>query len=168
MTIGKKMQDAISEQVKHEFYSAYLYLSMAVQCESEGYPGCASWMKLQWQEEIVHATRLMDYVARRGGRVTLQAIDQPPSKFGSLLAMFEQVLKHEQSVTAKIHNLYDLAASEKDHASTAELQWFVTEQVEEEETAMGVVDMLKQIGDHGPALIMLDRQLGARQAGPAE
>ena len=164
MNISKTMQDAIGEQVKHEFYSAYLYLSMAVQCEADTLPGCANWMRLQWQEEIAHATRLMDYVARRGGRITLEAVDKPPSAFGTPLKMFEQVLEHEQSVTAKIHKLYDMATSEKDHATTAELQWFVTEQVEEEEQATQIIDTLKQIGDHGPELLVLDRQLGARQA----
>ena len=162
MNISKKMQAAISEQVKHEFYSAYLYLSMAVQCEAEGYPGCAHWMKLQWREEIAHGTRLMNWVARRGGRVTLQAIDQPPAEFGNLLAMFEQVLEHEQSVTAKIHKLYDMASSEKDHATTVILHWYVNEQVEEEATAETLFHQVKMLEGSPHGLLMLDRELAGR------
>ena len=163
MNISKNMQDAISTQVQHEFYSAYLYLSMAIHCDAENYPGCAHWLRLQWQEEIAHATRLIDYVSRRDGQVTLEALDQPPSKFGSLLELFQQVLEHEQSVTAKIHKLYDLATTEKDHASTAELQWFVSEQVEEEDQATQNIETLKQIGDHAAELLVFDRQLAGRQ-----
>jgi ferritin len=168
MNISKKMQDAISTQVKHEIYSAYLYLSMSVWCDKENRPGCAHWLKLQWQEELAHAERFMTYLNRRGGSVTLEAINKPPSDFGSLLQLFEQVLEHEQSVTAKINKLYEMAQSEKDYATEGELQWFITEQVEEEESATDIIELLKQVGDHGPSLLMLDRQLGQRTAGGGE
>lgn len=164
MTISKKMQDAINAQINFELYSAYVYLSMSHHCEAESLSGCATWLSLQWEEEIAHATRLMNYLNRRGGRVVLEAIEKPPAKFGSLLALFEDVLKHEQEVTAKIHDLYDLATGEKDHASVAELQWFVNEQVEEEENATAIIEQLKMVGDHKPSLLMLDRKLGERTA----
>jgi ferritin len=156
------MQNSINGQIRYELASAYIYLSMSAHCEAEGWTGCAHWLRLQWQEEIGHGTRLLDYVLRRGGRVTLDALDKPPAKFGSLLAMFEQVLEHEQSVTARIHKLVDQAIAEKDHATVAELQWFVTEQVEEEEQATQIVELLKRVGQHEPALLMFDRRLAER------
>lgn len=163
MKISKKLQDALSEQVKHEVNSAYLYLAMSLSCDAEGLSGCAHWLRTQWHEELGHAAKMMQYVNSRGGRVTLAAIDKPPSKYGTPLELFEQVLEHEQNITSKIHKLYDQASSEKDHATTAHLQWFITEQVEEEETASGLVDTLKMIGDHAPALMMFDRRLSERQ-----
>lgn len=165
MNISTKMQNAINGQIRYELFSAYVYLSMSAHCEAEGWTGCAHWLRVQWQEEIVHATRLLDYVLRRGGRVTLEGIEKPPTKFGPLLLMFEQVLEHERSVTARIHKLVDQAAKEKDHATTAELQWFVTEQVEEEEQATLNVELLKKIGEQEPALLMFDRRLAERAAG---
>lgn len=169
MNISTKMQSAINTQIKHEFYSAYLYLSMSAHCDAEGWSGCAHWLRLQWQEEIAHALRLFDFVQRRGGHAILEAIDKPPSSFGPLVELFEQVLEHEQSVTAKIHKLMDQALVEKDHATSTELQWFVTEQVEEEENAMYNVDVLKKIGDNKAELLHFDRTLGDRQteASPA-
>jgi len=163
MIISKKMQEAMSGQVKHEINAAYLYLSMSAYCDGEGLPGCAHWLKTQWQEEIEHATKIMQFVNSRGGRITLAAIDKPPSKFGTMLELFEQVLAHERSITSKIYKLYDQATDEKDHASAAHLQWFITEQVEEEDTASGLVESLKMIGDHAPALMMFDRRLGERE-----
>lgn len=163
MKLAKKMQDAINEQIKHELYSAYLYLSMSHYCESHSLPGTAKWLRMQWSEEQAHATRLMDYINRRGGQVSLAAIDKPPVEFGTLLNLFEQVLKHEESISARIHKLYETATAAKDHATATELQWFITEQVEEEENAGQIVDHLKLIGDNLPGLFMLDRQLGARQ-----
>jgi ferritin len=165
MNISSKMQNAINGQINYEFFSAYIYLGMSAHCEAEGWTGCAHWLRVQWQEEVGHATRLLDYVLRRGGRVTLHTIDQPPAKFGALQTLFEQVLEHEQSVTARIHKLVDQAQSEKDHATVAELQWFVTEQVEEEEQATLNVELLKKIGKHEPALLMFDRKLAERAAG---
>jgi ferritin len=165
MNISTKMQNAINGQIRFELFSAYVYLGMSAHCSAEGWPGCAHWLRVQWQEEIGHATRLLDYVLRRGGHVTLEGIEKPPAKFGPLLAMFEQVLEHEQAVTARIHKLVDQAQAEKDHATTAELQWFVTEQVEEEEQATQNVELLKKIGKLEPGLLMFDRRLGERAAG---
>ncbi len=162
--LGKKIQDAVNEQIKNELYSAYLYLSMAAYCESINLPGCAHWMRMQEQEERLHAFKFFDFIHERGGRAILQAIDQPPSEFESLLDVFEKTLEHEQKVTAMIHNLYDLAVQEKDYASQIFLQWFVTEQVEEEDSVSRVIDTIKMIGDSPQALLMLDRELGGRTA----
>lgn len=165
MNISSKMQSALNGQIRYELASAYIYLAMSAHCEAEGWSGCAHWLRLQWQEEVGHATRLLDYVLRRGGRVTLEGIDKPPAKFGSILTMFEQVLEHEQGVTARIHKLVDQATAEKDHATTSELQWFVNEQVEEEEQASRNVDLLKKIGKQEAALLLFDRRLAERAAG---
>jgi ferritin len=163
--LSKTLQDAMNEQIKNELYSAYLYLSMSAYCEEANLPGFAHWMRLQAQEEVSHAMKFYDFIYERGGRVVLQAIDQPPVEFQSPLGVFEQTLGHEQKVTAMIHDLYTLAVEEKDYASQAFLQWFVTEQVEEEDSASQVLETLKMIGDKGHALLMLDRELGRRGAG---
>ncbi len=162
--LSKTLQDAMNEQIKNELYSAYLYLSMSAYCEAANLPGFAHWMRVQAQEEEAHAMKFYEFIYERGGRVVLQAIDQPPVEFQSPLAVFEQTLEHEQKVTAMIHDLYALAVEEKDYASQAFLQWFVTEQVEEEASATQILETLKMIGDKGHALIMLDRQLGRREA----
>ena len=120
-------------------------------------------MRLQYEEEVSHAMKLFDYIHDRGGRVVLQAIDQPAAEFGSLLDVFQKALEHEQKVTGMINRIYDLAVKENDYPTQIEMQWFITEQVEEEKSAGDIVDQLKMVGDHGPSLIMLDRHLGARQ-----
>lgn len=160
--LSKVMQDAINEQIKNEFYSAYLYLSMSAHCQTVNLPGIAHWLRLQSQEEASHALKLFDYVHDRGGHVILKAIDQPPAKFQSPIDIFQQTLEHERKVSGMIHRLYALAVKESDYASQALLQWFVTEQVEEEKRASQIVEQLKMTGDGGPALLMLDRQLAAR------
>ncbi len=160
---NQKIQDAVNAQIKRELESAYIYLSMAAYFDSINLPGFAHWMKMQFQEEQAHALKFYDYIYDRGGRVALQAIDQPPVEFQSPLDAFEKTLAHEQKVTGHINDLYALAIEEKDFASQVILQWFVEEQVEEEKTAGDIVDMLKRIGDNDQALIMLDRELGQRQ-----
>ncbi|NIV36088.1 MAG: ferritin [Anaerolineae bacterium] len=162
--LSQAMQDAINEQIKNELYSAYLYLSMSAHCESDGMSGCARWMRAQSQEEVEHAMKFFDFVNERGGRVTLHAIDQPPTEFDSLLAIFKETLEHERKVTAMIHGLYQLALEEKDYAAQVMLHWFIEEQVEEESSATQILDTLEMIGDKGHALIMLDRELGKRGA----
>jgi ferritin len=158
------MQDAINEQINAELYSAYLYLAMSAHSAAANLPGFARWMRIQGQEELGHALRFFDQVVDRGGRPTLQAIRQPPATFTGPLDIFRQTLAHEQEVTKRIHQLYGLAATEKDYASQEMLQWFIKEQVEEERSASEVLETLKLAGEQGPALIILDRQLGARQA----
>ena len=161
--LSKAVEQAINDQIKNEHYSAYLYLSMSAYLESANLPGMARWMRLQSDEEMSHAMKFFDHVHDRGGRVVLQAIGQPPSEFGSPLDVFEKALAHEQKVTGLINQIYDLAVKEDDYPSQIELQWFITEQVEEEKSAGDIVELLKVIGDHGPSVIMVDRQLGARQ-----
>jgi len=160
--LSKVVQDALNQQIKDELYSSYLYLSMSAYCETINLPGFAHWMRLQSEEELSHAMKLFDYVNDRGGRVVLQGIDQPPAEFNAPLDIFQQVLEHEQKVTGLIHQLYALALKENDYPTQVELQWFIKEQVEEEKSAGEIVEQLKVIGDHSTALLMLDRQLGAR------
>jgi len=162
MVLGKTLQDAINEQVKNELYSGYMYLAMAAYCEGNNFPGAAKWMRMQSGEEQEHAMKLYDYVFDRGGRVTLQAIAQPPADYKSLLDIFEQAYSHEQKVTGMINNLYAAAAKENDYATMSMLKWFIDEQVEEERNASQVVEMLKLAGNHIPAVMMLDGRLGAR------
>jgi len=161
--INKKIEAAINEQIKNEFYSAYLYLSMAAYCESINFPGFAHWMHLQYEEENAHALRLFHFLNDRGGRVRLMAIDEPASEFESPLALFEQVLAHEQKVTGMIHDLYALAVKENDYPTQVEMQWFISEQVEEEKNAGDIVEQIKMAENNKTALLMLDRELGARQ-----
>jgi ferritin len=161
--LGKEIQDAMNEQVKNEFYAAYQYLSMAAYCESENLPGFAHWMRTQAQEETQHAMKFYDFILDRNGRVVLQAVEEPVVEFGSPLEVFERALEHEQRVTAMINDLYGLAVRENDYASQTFMQWFVTEQVEEEKNAGDVVETLKMIGDRSEALFLLDRELGRRR-----
>jgi ferritin len=161
--LSKTMQDAINEQIKHELYSAYIYLAMSAYAEAENWLGAARWLRAQAAEEQTHAMKMFDFVNDRGGRVSLQAIAQPPQEFTSLLDVFEQVLAHERKVTALIHRLYETAVSEKDYAAQVMLQWFIDEQVEEEKNAAMIVEALKSVGTQGTALFMVDRWLGERQ-----
>ena len=162
--LSEKLQDAINEQIKNELYSAYLYLSMAAYSEAVSLPGFANWMRAQAREETSHALKLFDFVNERGGRVVLYAIDQPPAEFESPLDVFEKTLKHERHVTSLIHDLYGLAVEENDYPTQVMLHWFIEEQVEEESTASQILETLRMIGDNDNALLMLDRELGARAA----
>jgi ferritin len=160
--LSKKMSAALNDQINLELASAYIYLSMSAYCNEANLNGATSWLRIQWEEELAHATKLIDYIAERGGGITLKAIAQPPSKFSSLLDVFEQVLAHEQKVTAAIHKIYDLAVAEKDYASQTFLQWYVNEQVEEENSPAKIIGMLRLVGDSGPALLMVDHRLAER------
>ena len=160
--LSMNLEAAINDQIKHELYSAYLYLSMSAYAESNNMPGAAKWLAKQAKEEQEHALKFFGYVHDRGGKVTLQAIPQPPAEFTSLLDIFEQVKGHEAQVTSLIHRLYDMALKENDYASQIMLQWFVTEQVEEEKNAATVVDALRSVGAQGASLFMVDRWLGER------
>jgi len=160
--LSKKMNDAINDQINAEMYSSYLYLSMAAHFESVNLKGFANWMEVQAKEEQMHAEKFMRYINDAGGRVVLQAIDQPPAEFTSPLQVFEETLKHERFVTSRINGLVALAREENDNAAYAMLQWFVTEQVEEEATADEFVNQLKIIGDNGHGLLMLDREMAGR------
>jgi ferritin len=161
----KKMGKALNDQINAELYSAYMYLSMSAYFEAENLPGFAKWMRIQWQEEIMHALKIYDYVNERGDKVVLKSIDEPPSKWKSPLDAFQATYKHEQIVTGRINDLVNMAEAEKDHATNAFLQWFVTEQVEEEKSADEIVQKLKRISDAPGGLYMLDKELGQRQSG---
>jgi len=160
--LSDKLQKAINNQITHEMYSAYLYLAMSAHFEAGNLPGMARWMRLQAGEEQAHALRFLDYISGRNGRVMLQAIPQPPADFGTPKAVFDQVLKHEQDVTSLITQLYELAVEEKDYAAQAMLQWFITEQVEEEKNAAEIVAQLELVEARGTAVLMLDQRLGKR------
>ena len=156
------MQDALNEQVNKELYSAYLYLSMEAYFESVNLPGFANWMRIQTQEELTHTTKIYDYVNERGGRITLKAIDGPPTQWDSPLAVFQAGYAHEQKVTGLINELVNISIELKDHASNMFLQWFVNEQVEEEKNADDVVQKLKLMADAPGGLYMLDAELAQR------
>ena len=143
--LSKAVQDAMNEQIKNELFSAYQYLSMVAYCESENLPGFARWMRAQAREELQHAMKFYDFVLERNGRVALQAVDAPLGEFGSPLEVFEKALEHEQKVTAMINNLYGLAARENDYASQTFLQWFVTEQVEEEDSISSLLQVAERV-----------------------
>jgi ferritin len=160
--LSKRMETALNKQVVAEYYSAYLYLAMSAYFESVNLEGLANWMRAQAMEELTHGTKIFDYVNERGGRVWLDAIDKPPLKWTSPLAVFQATWKHEQKVTGLINKLVDLAIKEKDHATENFLQWFVAEQVEEEASADGIVQKLKMVGKEGGGLFMIDRELGQR------
>lgn len=160
--IGKKMQEALNEQINAELYSAYLYLSMVAYLESVNLPGFANWMRVQTQEELTHAMKIYDYVNDRGGKVSLKSIAQPPAEWDSPLAAFQAAYKHEQKVTGLINDLVNLAIEEKDHAANMFLQWFVNEQVEEEKSAETIVQKLKLIADTPGGMYMLDNEMGRR------
>jgi ferritin len=162
--LSKAMQDVLNEQVRDELYSAYLYLSMAAYFEDQSLPGFATWMRAQSEEEVSHAMKLFDFVNERGGRVELHAIEKPPVDFESPREVFELTYEHEQKVTSLIHNLYEVALEENDYAAQVMLHWFIDEQVEEEDNVSQILDALDRIGDNNQGLIMLDRELGRREA----
>jgi ferritin len=160
--LNRNLEAAINDQIKHELYSAYFYLSMSAWAESNNMPGAAKWLGMQAQEEQEHAMKLYEYVHDRGGKVVLQAIPQPPAEYTSLLDVFEQVKEHEAKVTGLINRLYEIALKENDYAGQVMLQWFVNEQVEEEKNAATIVDSLRHVGTQGAALFMVDRWLAER------
>ncbi len=161
--LGKKMQDLMNNQIQAELYSAQLYLAMSVYSETENFKGIARWLKVQYEEETSHGMKFLHHIVERGGEVELKAIEAPPVKYGSMLKMFEEVLAHEKKVTTLINNLYEVALKEKDYASQIFLQWFITEQVEEEANASEIVAQLKMIGDKSVGgLFQLDHALGHR------
>lgn len=162
--LSKQMQEALNEQIRHEINSAYLYLAMSMHSSSAGLQGFASWLRVQWQEELGHAMKLAEIVHDRGGRVTLQALEKPPSEFKSPLDIFQQVLAHEQKVTALINRLYEAALKENDYATQVEVQWFIREQIEEEKNAGAILEQLRMAGESGAPLMMVDRALAARAA----
>jgi ferritin len=157
-----EVRDALNEQIKHEFYSSYLYLSMAGSFEVADLPGFARWMRKQSEEEREHAMKFFDFLLDRGEHVHLQAIEQPPYAFRSPLDTFEQALEHEKEITFHIHKLYELSVRENDYPAQVFLNWFVTEQVEEEKTATELVERLRMADEDRAALLLLDIELNER------
>ncbi len=164
--IKKSVQDEINKQINLEFYSAYFYLSMSGYCDTRNLPGFAKWMKDRFNEEIEHAMRLFNFLIDRGGRIELEAVKKPPLEFGSIPELMQQAYEHEQEVTKKIHHLYEVALKESDFPTQTHLQWFITEQVEEEKMTGQFAEQLKVIKDQKTAFFMLDRQLGAESTSP--
>ncbi|HSM36176.1 MAG TPA: ferritin [Longimicrobiales bacterium] len=160
--MDEALQEAVNEQIRNELYSGYVYLAMAAHFEEQALSGFAHWMRLQAKEELGHGMRLFDYLLDRGGHVVLEAIDQPPTEWGTPLEIFRHALEHERKVTGMIDALYDLARDKQDNATQVALQWFITEQVEEEASAEQAVDQLQMAGDNAAALLMLDQKFGAR------
>ena len=160
--ISQRMRDEINQQINAELYSAYLYLSMATYFEEQGLPGFANWMYMQNEEETFHGMTFFRYLVSRGGRVDLLAIEEPPRSWESPLAVFEQVLQHEQKVTALINGLMTTARELSDYATENELQWFIAEQVEEEEHAEAIVRKLQLLRDAPGGLVMVDSELANR------
>jgi ferritin len=163
--LNPKVQDALNKQINAELHSAYLYASMAAYFEAESYRGMAAWMQAQSKEEIGHAMRIFDFINDRNGRVILTQIDAPKTQWDSPLDVFEGAHRHECAISRLIHELLNLATAENDPATVAFLQWFVNEQVEEEAHAQQIVDKLKLVGNQGPVLYMMDKELGARGGG---
>ena len=159
-----RLQDAINKQINNELYSAHLYLSMSAYFESLDLNGFAHWMRLQFDEETTHALKLFDYVNDRDGRVTLHAIEQPPIEFESPHSVMRSALEHERLVTSMINDLYALAIAEKDNPTHVLLEWFVTEQVEEEKTLNEINAHMDLIGNDGTGLLIMDQRLGSRTA----
>jgi ferritin len=165
--LNDKIEAALNDQLQKELQSAYVYLAMSASCEASSLPGMASWLRTQWQEEIGHAMKFYNFIVDRDGRVELKALDAPKTDYGSALEVFEEALRNEQEVTAAINDLYQLVSQERDFASQALLDWFVTEQVEEEASVQQIIDDLTRVGDQGEGLFLLDRELGQR-GGSAE
>lgn len=165
--ISKKMEDMLNEQVKNEFFSAYLYLAMAAWFTSKNLDGFASWFRIQAQEERDHATMLMDYILRVGATAEFRTIDAPDAAFESAMDIFEKTLKHEQDVTGMINNLMSLAVDEKDFKTQQFLQWYVNEQVEEEENASGLVEKLKISCNSEAGILYMDAEAATRVYTPA-
>ena len=160
--LSVKMQDALNAQINAEMWSAYLYLSMSMAAADKGLKGMANWFAVQFKEEQDHAQIIINYVLSRGGRVLLAPIDAVDTEWDSPIDMFEQTLTHERKVTSMIHNLYNLAVEERDHATSNMLNWFVDEQVEEEDSAREIIDQLRLIECNKLGLYMIDKELAAR------
>jgi ferritin len=163
--ISKNMAAAINEQIKHEMYSSWLYLSMAAWSDHQNLKGFGNWMRIQSEEERGHAMKFFEYLLSIGEKVQLDALDHPPSDFGTPKKLMEQVLEHERKVTGLIHKLYDQARTDKDYRSEILLQWFVNEQIEEEENAMEILAKIEQVEERMSSILWIDKELKKRKGG---
>jgi ferritin len=162
MMIKQKVLDALNKQLNHELYASYLYLAMSAHFEATSFTGFASWMRAQANEEYDHAMKIFDFIHQVDGKVELFKIDAPKNSWNKPVDVFQEVFDHEKSVTSAIYDIVDLAQAQRDHATTTFLQWFVNEQVEEESTALHILDKVKMVGDNINGLIILDQQIGGR------
>jgi len=162
MRFNKKVEEILNKQINAEFWSAYLYLSMSAYFQSKSLPGFANWMRVQFQEEMSHALKIFDYINSRGGSVQLEPIAKVQTEWKNVVDAFKDTYKHECEVTDMIHNCYEVAVKEKDHATANMLQWFIDEQVEEEENAQAILDQLELIGESGHGIFYLDKEMAAR------
>ncbi len=161
--ISDRMLEALNKQINEEMFSAYLYLSMSAYFELQNLKGFANWMMVQYKEEVDHAMKFYHYINSRGGKVKLFALAEPPSEWSSPLNAFEETLKHEQHITKCINDLVDLAEQEKDRATFNLLQWYIDEQIEEEENDNEILGKLRLLGEGGNSIFMLDRELAQRK-----
>lgn len=166
--LNERLEKELNKQLNKELFSAYIYMSMGAHFVSENLTGFAHWMHVQAQEEMTHAQKFYNFINERGGRVILEQIEKPQTKWGSSLEAFEDALKHEEFITASINDLVNISLEEKDHATHIFLQWFVTEQVEEEASVTDIINKLKFTKDAPGAIFMLDREAGQRQFGVEE
>ena len=160
--IGPKMQEALNRHVQAESYSAYLYLAMSAWCEAKTWKGFARWLRVQHDEERAHALKSLDFLLARGGEARLAAIEAPPASWPSITDVFERVLDHERKITGFVNDLFAAAVQERDTAAQIFLQWFVSEQVEEEARALEIVEKLHMVGDRPGAALYLDKEYGKR------
>ena len=165
---AEDLEKALNEQLNFELYSAYIYYSMAAYFESVDLPGFANWMQIQYQEELFHVQKFFDFINERDGRVTLGGVDAPQHEWESPLAAFQNAYEHEKIVSKRIHELVDLSRQEKDHAVESFLDWFVTEQVEEEASTRAIAQQLKFLGEDRTGLFMVDRELATRVFTPPD
>ncbi len=163
MELKKEILEALNDQLNAELESAYIYQAMAAMFEEEGFPGFAAWMDMQALEEQEHARKFYDFINERGGRVKLAAISEPPFEWDSPQAVFEAALEHEEYISDRINNLVSLAREHDDYATEVFLNWFVDEQVEEEDTVNEILDKFEKVGDTNTGIYMLDKELGARK-----
>ncbi len=162
MRFNDKVEDVLNKQINAEFWSAYMYLSMSAYFQAKGLKGFANWMRVQYQEEVTHAIKFFDYILARGGYVKLEAISKVPTEWIGIENVFEETYKHECKVTDMIHNCYEVAMNERDHATSNMLQWYINEQAEEEQNVKDILDQLKLIGEEGQGIYMLDKELATR------
>ena len=160
--IKDKIEKALNLQLNQELYAFYLYLSMSAYFDSLNLNGFANWMRFQAEEEKTHGLKFYDYILQANGKIDLQQIDAPKKSWKSVLEVFEDTYNHEKKVTESIYDIVDLSIAERDHATHNFLQWFVSEQVEEEATALKILEKIKFLGDNQGALFILDREMGAR------
>ena len=160
--LSKKLVDALNDQIQYEYYSAFTYKAMQAYFEAEDLSGMANWMNIQFQEEMAHAEKMFQFVCETGGKANLMEIEAPRNQYNSILEIFEETLKHEQEVTSRINKLMDLAQQEKNHAAQIFLQWFITEQIEEEASVGHVIAKLKRVKEDGRGLMMIDQELANR------